>query len=105
MSKKLLFFMIGIGIEKDCSYVGVSSRSELFDAAVGTNVFNDIAERSFVLFGATTTARLLFATFGLHYNIHASETQNFKYNFNHFLQTNKLSKQTKTNLEYPNKIF
>ena len=64
-----MFFEVG-------SYVGVSSRSELFDATVGSNVFNDVTERNFVLFRATTTARLLFTTFGLHYNIHASEIQN-----------------------------
>jgi hypothetical protein len=28
--------------------VGVSSRSELLDSTVGSNVFNDITERSFV---------------------------------------------------------
>lgn len=31
------------------SYVRVSSRSELFDATVWTNVFNAVTERSFVL--------------------------------------------------------
>lgn len=51
--------------------VGVSSRSELLDATVGTNVFNAVAEGNFVLNGIFTTTGLLFAAFGLHYNIHA----------------------------------
>ena len=52
--------------------VGVSSRTEFFNATVGTNVFNDVTERGFVLDGVTTTTtgRFLFATFGLHYNIY-----------------------------------
>lgn len=52
--------------------VGVSSRSEFLDATVGTDVFDAVAEGYFVLNGiiTTTTTGLLFATFGLHYNIH-----------------------------------
>lgn len=55
------------------TYVGVSSRSELFNAAVWTNVFNAVTKRDLVLnWITTTTARLLFASFCLHHNIHNS---------------------------------
>jgi len=46
-------------------YVGVSSGSEFLDSTVWANVFNDVAEGSFVQKGFTTR-RLLLATFGLH---------------------------------------
>lgn len=59
------------GKKETTAYVGVSSRSELLDATVGTNVFNAVAEGNFVLNGIFTTTGLLFAAFGLHYNIHA----------------------------------
>lgn len=56
--------------------VGIRSRTELLNATVGTNVFNNVSERSFVLLPfttlAATTARFLLTAFRLHYNIHAS---------------------------------
>lgn len=42
-------------MKKDYAYVGVSSGSEFFDATVGTNVFNDVTERGFVLNTTITT--------------------------------------------------
>ena len=35
--------MIGVGIEKYWAFVGVSRRLELFNAASGINIFNDVA--------------------------------------------------------------
>ena len=63
------------------SYVGIRSRSELFNTTVRTNVFNNVTKRSFVLLPfttlatTTTTARLFLTAFRFHYNIHASSLQ------------------------------
>ena len=57
------------------SYVGVSSWSELLDSTVWTNIFNAVAEGSFVHQGiTTTTTRLRFPTFGLHFPTDAVPT-------------------------------
>lgn len=36
-----------------CSYVGVSSRAEFLDAAVGANVFDNVTEGGFVMYSTT----------------------------------------------------
>lgn len=52
-------------------YVGVSSRSELLNPAVRSNIFNAVSEGSFVHGkpAITTTTTLLQTTFRLHQNI------------------------------------
>lgn len=64
---KILLYEIK-GISGGLSHaVGVSSRSEFLNAAIGTNVFSDVTKGSFVMDSTTTTTTgLLFPTFRLH---------------------------------------